>query len=45
MPEIVEILDDVRKRGHFLILLDTIEYLERGGRAIGDPYSWTATGG
>jgi len=33
VPEIIEILDDMRKRSHLLILLDTIEYLERGGRA------------
>ena len=33
MPEIIEILDDMRNRSHLFILLDTIEYLERGGRA------------
>jgi len=33
VPEIVEILADLRDRSHMLLLFDTIEYLERGGRA------------
>jgi len=33
VPEIVDILDEMRERSHVVILLDTIEYLERGGRA------------
>ena len=33
VPEIVETLAGIRDRTHVTILLDTLEYLERGGRA------------
>ena len=33
VQEIAEILVDIRERSHMFLLFDTIEYLERGGRA------------
>ena len=33
VPEIIEILADLRERSRMFLLFDTIEYLEKGGRA------------
>ena len=33
VPQIVDMLRGMRERNHVVILLDTLEYLERGGRA------------
>jgi DegV family protein with EDD domain len=33
VPQILEMLTGMRERTHIIILLDTLEYLERGGRA------------